>query len=112
STSLINSIRGPDLYRSYCAACHGTDGKGDGPMAKWLKTAPADLTGIAARNGGTYPLPRVRGVISGETEIATGHGLRQMPVWGPIFSQVASDRDFGKVRVDNLARYIGQLQKK
>ena len=81
-------------------------------MAKSMKTAPADLTGIAARSGGSYPLARVRRIILGEDELGAGHGTRQMPVWGPIFSQVARDQDLGRVRVDNLARYLEQLQKK
>jgi mono/diheme cytochrome c family protein len=51
-TTLIDSIQGPALSKAYCASCHGADGKGDGPMAKSLKVKPADLTRIAARNGG------------------------------------------------------------
>jgi mono/diheme cytochrome c family protein len=51
-TPLIDSIQGPALSKAYCASCHGADGKGDGPMAKSLKVKPADLTRIAARNGG------------------------------------------------------------
>ena len=51
-TPLISSIQGPALSKAYCASCHGTDAKGDGPMAKSLKVKPADLTRIAARNGG------------------------------------------------------------
>jgi cytochrome c len=37
---LINSIQGPALYKEYCAVCHGTDGKGDRPMAGSLKVGP------------------------------------------------------------------------
>ena len=62
---LIESLKGPDLYRAYCAVCHGSDAKGNGPLAKWLRTAPADLTRIASRNGGSFPLARVQRVISG-----------------------------------------------
>jgi len=112
STRLIDSIQGPALYAAYCAVCHGKDAKGGGPMAKSLKVAPADLTRIAARNGGTYPLVRVRRLISGEDETVGGHGTREMPIWGPIFSQVAWDQDLGRVRVDNLARYLQGLQTK
>jgi len=108
---LIDSIQGPDLYKAYCASCHGTDARGDGPMAKSLNVQPSDLTRIAAHNGGTFPLERVNRIISGEEPVSAGHGTGEMPVWGPIFSQVDSDRDFGRVRVDNLARYIRQLQR-
>ena len=81
-------------------------------MAKALKKAPDDLTHIAARNGGEFPLPRVRNVISGEEVLSSGHGTREMPVWGPIFSQVGPDQDLGRVRIDNLARYLESLQSK
>jgi mono/diheme cytochrome c family protein len=107
---LINSIQGLALSKAYCASCHGADAKGDGPMAKSLKVKPADLTRIAARNGGTFPLKRIERVISGEEQPPTGHGTSEMPVWGPIFSHVDRDQDLGRVRVDNLARYLRDIQ--
>jgi mono/diheme cytochrome c family protein len=111
-TRLINSLQGAELYKAYCAVCHGSDAKGNGPMSKSLRSAPSDLTRIAARNGGSFPLVRVRNVISGEEALGAGHGTREMPVWGPIFSQVGQDQDFGRVRIDNLARYLESLQTK
>ena len=42
-------------FRAYCAQCHGLKGEGDGPVAGTLKVAPPDLTGMAQRNGGTFP---------------------------------------------------------
>jgi cytochrome c len=36
---VIDSMYGPDLYRSYCATCHGRDGKGNGPVAAGLESA-------------------------------------------------------------------------
>jgi mono/diheme cytochrome c family protein len=107
---LIGSIRGDNLYRAYCASCHGTDAKGNGPMAVWLKVQPSDLTRIAARNGGKFPLERVDRIISGEEALPSGHGTRAMPVWGPVFSQVTRDQDLGRVRIDNLARYLRDIQ--
>jgi mono/diheme cytochrome c family protein len=108
---LINSIEGPALYQAYCATCHGVDATGGGPMAGALKTSPTDLTRIAARNGGMFPLPRVSRIISGEEVVPAGHGSREMPVCGPIFSQVDADQDLGKIRIDNLARYLRDIQK-
>src|SRR6185295_4532355 len=93
---LIASLQGPALYQAYCATCHGTDARGGGPMAESLKVAPADLTRIAARNAGVFPLARVSNIISGEEHLPRGHGNRTMPVWGPIFSRVESDRDLGR----------------
>ena len=109
---LIDSIQGPDLYKSYCSVCHGSDAKGTGSMAKSLKTIPADLTRIATRNGGKFPRPRLEGIISGTQPMLKGHGTKEMPVWGPIFSQVTRDQDLGRVRIDNLARYLESIQVK
>ena len=110
--TLIVSIRGDNLYNAYCASCHGENAKGKGPMAAWLKVQPADLTRIAARNDGKFPLERVDRIISGEEALPSGHGTRAMPVWGPVFSQVTRDEDLGKVRIDNLARYLRDIQSK
>jgi mono/diheme cytochrome c family protein len=107
---LVDSIKGPDLYKAYCASCHGTDARGAGPMAKSLKVRPADLTRITVRYKGVFPSARVSRIISGEEQLP-GHGNREMPVWGPIFSQVEADRDYGRMRIDNLAQYLLQLQK-
>ena len=64
-------------------------------MALSLRTPPSDLTRIAARNGGVYPLARIERIISGEEQVPGGHGSRAMPVWGPIFSQISWDQDLG-----------------
>lgn len=60
-------VSGRALYADYCASCHGVSGKGDGPAAEGLGKAPADLTGIAARNGGTFPTVEVMSTIDGYT---------------------------------------------
>ena len=107
---LIISMQGSKLYKIYCASCHGEDAKGHGPMAVWLKVPPSDLTRIAARNGGEFPLAQVDRIISGEAAVLSGHGTRAMPIWGPVFSQVNRDQDLGRVRIDNLARYLRDIQ--
>jgi mono/diheme cytochrome c family protein len=109
---LIDSVSGPALYTAYCSVCHGWDGHGQGPMAKALKVKPSNLTRLAVRNGGAFSVDRIEHVISGETVLSRGHGTREMPIWGPIFSQVGRDRDFGPVRIHNLAKYIEEMQNK
>jgi mono/diheme cytochrome c family protein len=107
---LIRSIQGAALSKAYCASCHGAGSKGDGPMAKSLKVKPADLTRIAARNGGTFPVKRIERIISGEEQPPSGHGTSEMPVWGPIFSHVDQDQDLGLVRIYNLTLYLRDIQ--
>jgi len=109
---LITSIQGPELYRAYCASCHGAGAKGDGVMTASLRVKPSDLTRIAARNGGKFPLMRIERIISGEELPPTGHGASDMPVWGPIFSHIDRDQDLGPVRIDNLARFLRGIQVK
>ena len=109
---LLDSFKGPELFKAYCATCHGKDGKGGGPMATSLRIAPADLTRIATRNGGTFPFVQVQKIISGEERGPTTHGTREMPVWGPIFSEVSWDQDLGRVRIYSLARYLETIQVK
>jgi len=108
---LIVSVKGADLFRAYCASCHGDDGKGNGPVAGALNTRPADLTTIANRHGGVFPTNLVRRIIAGD-DVITAHGSRDMPVWGPILHRVEWDQDLGNVRLDNLVKYLESIQKK
>ncbi|HEV2546397.1 MAG TPA: cytochrome c [Stellaceae bacterium] len=79
----------PDIgkaeYQSGCAACHGLDGKGTGPVADALKTKPADLTIIAKKNDGVFPFGRIYDIIDGREEVKS-HGARDMPIWGFRYS--------------------------
>jgi mono/diheme cytochrome c family protein len=105
------SIDGRALYRDYCASCHGVEARGGGPVAQALNTPPPDLTRISARNGGTFPLDRVSRIISGYDKAPGAHGSADMPVWGPVFSRIESDRELGRLRIDSLAKYLSQIQK-
>lgn len=60
-------VAGRALYDQYCLSCHGADGTGNGPAAEGLAKRPADLTRIAGRNGGTFPMVRVMSTIDGYT---------------------------------------------
>jgi len=107
---LVASLKGIDIYRGHCAACHGVDGKGDGPVAPALNAKVPDLTTIAQRNGGTFPAARIKKIIAGD-EGVSAHGSREMPVWGPIFHQIQEDRDYGEIRLQNLTDYLKSIQK-
>ena len=97
------------MFKSYCSACHGATAKGDGPAAVALKKAPADLTKISARNGGTYPEVKVKRYIEGLDEVAA-HGTRDMPMWGSLFRDLS--RDTAQIRVQALSDYLKGLQTK
>ncbi len=112
TNQLIGSMDGANLYKAYCATCHGVDGKGIGPMTKWLKIEAPDLTRLTVREGGKFPLARVQRIIAGEESITAGHGTREMPIWGPVFSKVTRDEDLGPMRVYNVAKFLETIQVK
>jgi mono/diheme cytochrome c family protein len=103
---------GSSLFRSYCASCHGNAAVGDGPVAEYLKVKPADLTGIASRNGGSFPFALVMKIIDGR-ETVKGHGHGEMPVWGDAF-QIAgggATEEQAKRKIEQLAHYLWSIQK-
>ena len=97
-TPLIHSVEGPNLFRAYCAPCHGVAATGTGPAAPALKAKVPDLTLLAKNNRGQFPAAHVREVIMGD-KIVVAHGSREMPIWGPIFHQIESDVGSGKCEV-------------
>ena len=74
-------------FRSSCASCHGTDGKGKGPVSEQLKVPPPDLTILAKNNNGVFPTNAVYETIYGSKTIAA-HGTREMPIWGERFNPI------------------------
>jgi len=109
-----SAASGPQMYKHYCATCHGSTGKGDGPAAEALKVAPADLTMLAKKNGGKFPTEHVMTVLRfGATEPA--HGAKDMPIWGPLFSAPDLQGQAPGVvdlRISNLTKYIESIQAK
>src|SRR4051794_40877267 len=98
---VIPSMTGADLFQFYCATCHGRDAKGTGPAAAALKTAPADLTRIAARHGNQFPRAAVAAFVADAKPMTPSHGSAEMPVWGPIFRALDPSDTRAKVRIDN-----------
>jgi mono/diheme cytochrome c family protein len=103
---------GKEMFTSYCAVCHGTDGRGGGPAASALKTPPADLTVLGKNNGGKYPAMKVTSAIRGTNDLPA-HGSKEMPVWGSLFWGLSNGHE-GEVqqRVANLTKYVESLQAK
>ena len=69
---------GKQTYMQYCASCHGSDARGDGPAASVLKTPPPDLTTLAQRHGGKFPNEYVFDVLRFGTRFVA-HGSSDMP---------------------------------
>ncbi len=107
-----SAASGKEMFTSYCAVCHGKDGKGGGPAASALKTPPADLTLLSKNNGGKYPSLKVSSVLRGTADLPA-HGSQDMPVWGPLFRSISGGHDSEvQQRVSNLTNYIETLQAK
>ena len=103
---------GEEMYKAYCAVCHGKDGKGGGPAAVAMKVPPTDLTLLSRNNGGKYPSLKVVSSMNGETNLPA-HGSRDMPIWGQLFWSMSHGHE-GEVqqRTVNLAKYIESMQAK
>ena len=103
---------GKEMFNSYCAVCHGADGKGNGPAASALKTAPIDLSALAQKNGGKFPAAHVATVIRGQGALPS-HGSQDMSMWGPLFSSISQGHEAQvHQRISNLVNYIETLQVK
>jgi mono/diheme cytochrome c family protein len=110
---------GSEDYATFCSACHGPGGKGDGDAAATLDRKPADLTGLSARNGGVFPGTRVMAKIWGYTGVRPGHRDEgsPMPQFGPLLQGDLVPYDGGDgiatptpVRLVQIAEYLKTLQ--
>jgi mono/diheme cytochrome c family protein len=106
-----SDLSGAEMYRTYCASCHGLDGKGAGPAAAALNRPVPDLTQIAKRNNGRFPDFRIMHIIDGY-EIEAVHGTRDMPIWGDYFRSKQRDEAIIELREHNLTDYIRSMQQK
>ena len=109
---------GKSEFQTKCAVCHGMDGKGHGPYAETLKQPLPDLTTMAQRNGGVFPVQRTYDNIEGAGK---GHGTRDMPVWGLAYTIQAAEAlpdmpynqaSFVRTRIMAVIEYLTTLQAK
>jgi mono/diheme cytochrome c family protein len=109
----IRSVDGAGIFANCCAACHGPNGRGNGPVSKALKQEVPDLTRLSLRNNGAFPAIHVRTVITfGTDELLPAHGSKVMPIWGPTFHEIEFDQDLGNVRLENVTKYLESIQRK
>lgn len=67
-------------FETNCASCHGANGKGNGSLGELLRRSPPDLTLLAQKNQGVFPMDRLYEVVDGAN--VPSHGSRDMPIWG------------------------------
>jgi len=103
---------GKQMFTNYCASCHGSDGKGNGPVAPTLKIPPADLTALSKNNHGVFPEAHIISVLQYGTAISS-HGTAEMPIWGPLLENMEkASPQVQKLRESNLVRYLETIQTK
>ncbi|MEI6668873.1 MAG: c-type cytochrome [Acidobacteriota bacterium] len=107
----IRSVNGSDVYKEYCAVCHGTDGKGKGPAAVALKGTMPDLTLLAKNAKGASPTVAIETAITGKGKLIAAHGTADMPMWGAVFNSMYGEGG-ARARLTNLIAYIETLQAK
>lgn len=101
---------GERLYVRHCAVCHGRSGTGDGPFRGLLIVPPSDLTGIAARRGGAFPLDEMAAFVDGRF-VPSAHGTREMPVWGRWLGQpIAEGADADEVARGEILAILTYLE--
>ena len=121
-TACVETNEGPsgaEDFATFCSACHGAGGTGDGDAAATLDRKPADLTRLSARNGGVFPGTRVMAKIWGYTGVQPGNrdGASPMPQFGPLLQGDLVPYDGGDgiatptpVRLVGIAEYLKTLQ--
>jgi mono/diheme cytochrome c family protein len=109
--TVVVTEAGSSLFRTYCSACHGLTGQGDGPLADQLRVRPADLTLLARHDKGTFDKEKARRIVDGRDPVK-GHGGPDMPVWGDAFKEADEGYSERKAaqRIQALVEYLEEIQ--
>jgi mono/diheme cytochrome c family protein len=111
STTPVQPVSGEQTFLTHCAACHGAEGRGDGPVAATLSVPVPDLRTLTRRYG-EFPADRVASYIDGRS-LPAAHGTRSMPVWGGVFDTTdrllrgAADAEH---RIEAVVAYLRERQ--
>lgn len=111
--SSVAAVSGAYAFRTYCASCHGVDGRGEGPLTDSLRFHPPDLTLIAKRHGGEFPTEKVIRIVDGRKPVK-GHGGPDMPIWGDAFrnAETGYDDAAARAKIRGVVDYLKTLQTK
>ncbi len=109
----ISDVVGKSEFMNYCASCHGSNGKGDGPIVNFLKQKPPDLTKLSNNNNGHFPFDRIWKVFDGSYQFDS-HGSSEMPIWGYKFIRETQNENepntVAKAKALDIILYIQVIQ--
>ena len=100
--------RGHARYLRYCAACHGKDASGDGPMASSLRVQPPDLRTLTQR-AGRFDRRAIAATVDGRN-MAHAHGSEESPVWGWRGLRARKDAAGPSNRMLEILAYLESIQ--
>lgn len=84
---------GPEDFATYCGACHGVEGRGDGPAAAGLEPGPIDLASTRMTSEELTTIIKDGGAAVGRSP--------QMTSWGPVLDGA---------RIEALVQFIDGLR--
>ena len=110
-------LPGDQLYQNLCAACHNTDGSGNGMASAAIGASAPDLTHLAASNDGKFPHKEIERLIA-NTDPRNPHAGDPMPVWNEQFKSAyfrtarnSLQREaYARDRIRELSNYIETIQ--
>jgi mono/diheme cytochrome c family protein len=103
------------LFEENCAVCHGTGGKGDGPMTEMLVAEVPDITGLSARNEGAFPMLYVIQTIDGRSgmrphdSVMPRFGRRFLDDLFPLIGPYGAEAII-RGRTLSIAQYVERIQ--
>ena len=106
--------QGERIYKESCSGCHGANARGNGPVAPHLQVSVPDLTLLASRRGGSFPVEEIYRIIDGQADLSA-LGPRHMPIWGYEFFGEEPDDELAHreatEKVDFLVRFLESVQR-
>lgn len=109
---LRGGTSGRELYREFCASCHGANAHGEGAAAAALSFPPTDLTRLAGARG-DFPFAHVVYVLMSPCDDPHHRaldGTQTMPCWKRTLHDVLGSDGASYAVTYRLARYLESVQ--